>query len=212
MKAELPWLAAGDLVFVEGSGWLSKAIRRFTRLPAEPPTRANHVGMIVRGGQGSGAHLLEALVRVRECPLGEAYGGTKARISIFRPKQLPPRAQAELVRAALAYKGRRYGVLKIPLYALDFALSWALYPAHLTARALSAQELDRRALDVYLFRRLANGDRFPVCSRLVAHVFASIGFDFGVPWRAASPDDIFDFCRSEPTRYRCVVPWRRIPR
>ena len=48
-------------------------------------------------------------------------------------------------------------------------------------------------------------DRYPICSWLVAHAFKKAGKTFGVKPGAATPDDIWDFVRSNPDKYETVI-------
>ena len=47
-----PRLEPPDIFFTRGTGWLSGAIRKLTRSRGEPPTIANHVGLIGYPGDG----------------------------------------------------------------------------------------------------------------------------------------------------------------
>ena len=60
-------------------------------------------------------------------------------------------------------------------------------------------------LGAYVFRRLA-GDRYPICSWLVAHSFKKARLFFGVEADEAQPDDIWDFAQQNPGRYREFRP------
>jgi hypothetical protein len=85
------------------------------------------------------------------------------------------------VAAAERYVGRRYGYLKMLAHLLDWLF-----------------------LGVYLFRRIASMDRYPICSWVVAHAYGKTGRHFGVAPGAASPDDIWDYVVAHPQEYRCV--------
>ncbi len=58
----------------------------------------------------------------------------------------------------------------------------------------------------YVFRRLTQDDRYPICSWVVACSFAKADKNFGVVPGAASPDDIWDFCKANPDKYTEVLP------
>ena len=64
----------------------------------------------------------------------------------------------------------------------------------------------------YVFRRLDQMDKYPICSWLVAHSYKKIGKDFRVPAGAATPDDIWDFCDKNPDKYRRVRSLGLLPR
>lgn len=170
----------GDVVLVRGSGFLSRAIRFFTRSVGESRTSVNHVGVIV--SDGSDPVIVEALRTVQAARLSVAYPpNPKEWVAVYRPTNIP---EADLIRIgdfARAQIGKSYGYLKLVLHALDWAL-----------------------LGAYVFRRLGRMENYPICSWLVAHAYASAGYDFGVDDDAASPDDIWDFVTSHGDKYACV--------
>lgn len=53
--------------------------------------------------------------------------------------------------------------------------------------------------------RFAGVERWPVCSTLAAHAYASAGYYLGVPPLSATPDDIDDYVRSHPERFHEVT-------
>lgn len=176
-----PALQAGDVFLTRGSGLVSRLIRFFTRSFGEPRTRANHVGVVVRGGPFGEAVVVEALRTVKRRRLVKGYAGTRNHVAVFRPINLTDDERRVIVHAAQAYVGRKYGYLKILTHSLDWLLQGA-----------------------YVFRRLTDSDNYPICSWVVAHAFAKAGKDFGVEPGAASPDDIWDFCVEETDKYQQV--------
>ena len=67
---------------------------------------------------------------------------------------------------------------------VDKKYGWLMIGAHF---------LDWLLLGSYVFRRLVPGNKYPICSWLVAHSFSEAGRYFGVNPGEASPDDIWDF-------------------
>jgi hypothetical protein len=56
--------------------------------------------------------------------------------------------------------------------------------------------------DVYLFRRLGNGNGYPVCSEITAITYdRALHYRFGVPPECADPDHIHDWLRSHPEEW-----------
>ncbi len=162
-------------------GW---AIRLFTRGFGESRTKVNHVGIVVEDGTVEEAIGVEALRTVKRHTLWSNYGpGSSSDITVFRPLNLSEEEKTLIVSMAVGYVGRKYGYLMIAAHFLDWFL-----------------------LGVYLFRRLVPGERYPICSWLVAHAFAQAGKDFGVDAGMASPDDIWDFVTSNPDTYRVIHP------
>lgn len=168
-----------DIVLTRGHGFLSRAIRLFTRGLGEPRTKVNHVGIVVRGGAPPAeAIIIEALSRVRRHSLGKRYGDGQSDVAIYRATNLTAKEKICIVVAAKRYEGRQYGYFKILLHFLDWMLQGA-----------------------YVFRRLSADDDYPICSWLVAHSYAKGGKNFGVKPAAASPDDIWDFVTKRPPNY-----------
>jgi hypothetical protein len=178
-------LEAGDIVFVRGSGLISRAIRLFSRRIGESRTMVNHVGLITTPGSILTAEITEARTRVRTRRLVDAYGLRGDSIAIYRARNLSHCDRATIAREALLrYQNLPYGWAKIVLHALDGLLN-----------------------GIYLFRRLAFLPNRPICSQLVASAYELAGFDFGVPAFAAQPDDIWDFVNTS-RKYRRMRPLR----
>ena len=181
-------LRPADVFFTHGTSVVSRLIRFFTRGAGESRTRVNHVGVVVGGGSYHEAIVVEALSTVRRHRLWGRYGPPKRDlVAIYRPVDLSPQETAQVVAGAMRYVGRKYG--------------WFMLIAHL---------LDWTLQGVYLFRRLAGIDRYPICSWVVAHAFLKAGRDFGVPAGAADPDDIWDYVVAHPDRYVRVHPLARL--
>lgn len=158
-------LLPGDIVFVHGRGWFASLIRRFTRSSGEPETWANHVEIMVNPYQ-----VIGALWRVLMRPIRLAYPDPST-IRIYRHTGLTEQQRWAVAREALVYRNRPYGVAKILAHAADWALGGR-----------------------YVFRRLIRVDRYPICSYVVGKAYdRAIGYRFGVPAKAASPDDIWDW-------------------
>ena len=174
---------AGDIVFVRGDSWLSRAIRRLTQDRGEAATVASHVGILIRGSDVlGGALIVEALMKVMRHRVNEKYKPGKGKLAVFRPVTLTDNELDSVLETANSYVGRKYGVLKIFLHFGDFCLGGC-----------------------YFFRKMGVLDSHPICSYLVAKCFSAVGKDFGVPDKAASPDDIWDFCLAS-RHYSLVRP------
>jgi hypothetical protein len=180
-------LLPGDVVLTRSGGIVGCFIRLFTRHIGESRTKASHTGIIVEAGPLQAAVIIEALSTVQRHRLWERYASGAHEVAVFRPINLTDAEIAAIVAKAETYVGRKYGYLKIFAHWLDWLLQGA-----------------------YVFRRLANQDRYPICSWVVAHAFGAAGKDFGVVPGAATPDDIWDFVTTNPDRYREVVALRRL--
>lgn len=167
-----------DIFFTRGSGLISRAIRIMTRSIGEPRTQINHVGLAITD------HLcIEAVgkgVIVRDSiPYYLKHGD---QIAIYRPINLDWIDKENIINKAMLYEGKTYGFVKMITHFLDWLL-----------------------LGAYVFRRLTNTDRYPICSWLVAQSYRAASKDFGVAAGAATPDDIWDFVVNNPDKYTCIV-------
>ena len=183
------YLKPADIVLTRGRGLVSRLIRLCTRRIGESRTKVNHVGVVVQRGLLRDAVIVEALSRVVEHRLAEQYGDGRSDVAVYRCRPLTELQRLAVAEAARDYVGRRYGYLKIALHSLDWLLQGA-----------------------YVFRRLGRMDRYPICSWLVAHVYARVYLperqSFGVKPGAATPDDIWDHISSCPNEWECVRPLR----
>ncbi|MDZ7721383.1 MAG: YiiX/YebB-like N1pC/P60 family cysteine hydrolase [candidate division KSB1 bacterium] len=174
----------GDIFFTRGTGFISKAIRLFSRSFGESRTRVNHVGLVVTAGSVKTCRVVEALHVVRRHSLWKRYGPPKPdRVAVYRPLNLSREEIEILVEEANEQVGKTYGYLKLLAHLLDWFLQGA-----------------------YVFRRLTRNKNYPICSWLVAHACSKIDKHFGVDPGAAQPDDIWDFVLSNPKKYMPVYP------
>lgn len=173
-------LQPADIFLTRGSGFVSRAIRFFSRRIGEPRTKASHSGIVVEGGLLDQAVVVEALSTVKRHRFMGRYGskvGTE--VAIYRPLNLSHEEQKTVVQTAESYVGRKYGYFQIVGHFFDWFLQGA-----------------------YVFRRLTRSDKYPICSWVVAQSFAKINKFFSVDPGAASPDDIHDFVTQNPDKYR----------
>jgi len=178
-------LAAGDLFFTRDAGFVSALIRFFTRSIGEARTKVSHVGLVVEGGPIEDAVVVEALSRVRRHRLWARYGRRRrTAVAVYRTKNLSAEQIRKIVEKAETYVGREYG--------------WP---------TIVAQFLDWLLQGTYFFRWIIGGDKYPICSWVVAHAYKEAGLHFNVQARAASPDDIWDFAVEErPDLYDEIRP------
>lgn len=181
-------LKPGDIFLTRGNGFISKAIRFFTRSIGESRTKVNHVGLVVEEGDLKSAVVVEALVKVKRHKLWSQYGPPKEdSVAVYRPLNLTDDEIDIIVREAEEQVGKDYGFLKIAMHFLDWMF-----------------------LGIYFFRRLVPDSRYPICSWLVAHSYSKAGKDFGVEPGAAEPDDIWDFIHERPRYFREIHPLKRL--
>ena len=183
-------LFPGDIFFTRGGAWISRAIRWAESRPGNRG-EVNHVGLVMTRAEFPDSEVVEALRKVERHTLKSQYEGTGTAIAVFRPVNLTDAERIQILRYADEMVGRKYDYAKIALHLVDGLLG----------------KVFRR--EVVFARRIASADHGPICSWVVAQAYASAGFDFGVPGRAADPDDIFDFCTTHPeiyARVRDLIP------
>jgi len=164
------FLETGDIIHVQSRGLLSFLIRVFSRGPLEPRSWASHSAMVLR--VDGGVEIIEATRKVGKRPF-DIYRNKSSRLVISRkPGGLDENPKSEIIKKSEYYHGLKYGVGKIILHFLDYICG-----------------------SIYLFRRLAIDNKYPICSWIVAYVYDRVlGYRFGVEPNAAQPDDISDHC------------------
>ena len=177
-------LEPGDIFLTRGSSFISRAIRFFTRSIGEKRTKVNHVGLVVQRGDVKTAIAVEALCKVMRHKLWICYGPPKKDlVAVYRATNLATEQIKDIVAEAEKHVGKEYGRLMI-----------------------AAHCLDRLFLGIYFFRGLVSGDKYPICSWVVADAFAEADKDFGVEVGMATPDDIWDFVVNNPDKYKEIHP------
>jgi hypothetical protein len=189
MDDKIMALEPGDIFFTRGTGLLSKCIRFCTRMVGEKRTRINHVGIVVSKGSIFSARTVEALSKVKMHSIwGEYSPPKKDMLAIYRPLGFTQDEIEKIVDAAKKQVGKRYGYIKLVVHFLD----WLCF-------------------GVYAFRRLVPGDKYPICSWLVAHSFSVVSANFGVDPGKAEPDDIWDFITHYwGSRFKTIRPLERL--
>jgi len=164
----------GDLILCHSPGWLPAAIRWATRRRGEPITYANHTAGFV-----DSETIVEALWKVERKPY---RGSMPEPHQVWRRKDLTPTERLKVALCAEQYVGRQYGVLKLFAHLGDAVL----------------EKLFGR--DVYIVRRLAFLDRYPICSWVWAWAYdKALNIRFrGLHPRFVTPDDMWDHVRENP--------------
>lgn len=177
-------LEPGDIFLTRGCGLLSKVIRYFTRSIGEKRTKVNHVGLVVQRGEVKTAIVVEALHKVMRHKLGLQYGPPKKDlVAVYRATNLTAEQVKDIVTEAEKHVGKKYGICMIVAHFFDWLF-----------------------LGIYFFRRLIPGNKYPICSWVVADAFAEVGKDFGVEVGMATPDDIWDFVVKNTDKYKEIHP------
>lgn len=177
-------LESGDIFLTRGCGFFSWAIRFVTRSIGEKRTKVNHVGIVVQRGDIKTAIVVEAQSKVVRHKLWSRYGPPKKDlVAVYRATNLAAEQVRDIVAEAEKQVGKKYGFLMIA--------------AHLK---------DCLFLGIYFFRRMIPGNKYPICSWVVADAFAKVGKDFGVEVGMATPDDIWDFIEKNSDKYKEIYP------
>ena len=165
----------GDIILTRGSGFISRAIRRFGK-EGDQEALVSHAGIFI-----SPMFVIEALSRVVTSAFPEDFKGKGAQYVVLSPKNVTDEQRRILALIASNFSARSYGYLKILGQAVDWltGTNWVTF-------------------------KLLVWDKYPYCSFLVAEAYRSIGKNFGVPSKSTTPDDILDFCIGHPDKYEIV--------
>ncbi len=175
---------AGDIFLTRGCSLLSWAIRFFTRSKGEKPTKVDHMGLVVQRSNIKTAIAIEALHKVMRHKLWLQYGPPKKdMVAVYRATNLAAEQIKDIVAEAEKQVGKKYGYCMIIAHLKDWIF-----------------------LGIYLFRRLIPGNKYPICSWVVADAFVKVGKDFGVEVGMATPDDIWDFVVKNTDKYKEIHP------
>ncbi|KKL17977.1 hypothetical protein LCGC14_2480160, partial [marine sediment metagenome] len=165
----------GDIILTRGSGFISRAIRRFGHEEGQEAL-VSHAGIFI-----SPMFVIEALSRVVTSAFPRDFKEKGSQYIVLSPKNVPDEQRRILALIASNFSARSYGYLKIV-----------------------GQMVDWMIMSNWFSSRVLTWDRYPYCSFLVAEAYRSIGMDFGVPSKSTTPDDILDFCMAHPEKYGIV--------
>lgn len=177
----------GDILFTRGDSLISKLIRFGERHPGDWIAIVNHAGIVVENGTIKTADAVEALLKVEKHTIWSYYKGMTDKIAIFRPIGLNDKEKNIITEKAIDYVGRSYGWFKILMHMLDYFLG-----------------------GIYFFRRLANSDKYPICSWVVANAYSKVGLNFGCDPGQANPDDLWDYCIEHPNKYELILDLQKL--
>lgn len=164
-------LLPGDCILSYNNSWISKAIR-FFRFDKNK-TRVSHAAIVVGDGL-----IVESLwrIRVKEVVKYDGQGIIVYRIpdTLLGTRNLDMKSPMDIRKAvarhAMLFAGDSYGVMKIPLFALD------------------------SIFHTYWFTQKLGISSFKVCSELYAYCWQKFGnLNFNTDWRSASPDSLDDW-------------------
>lgn len=168
-------LLPGDIVLYNNpESIVSKGIRIFTSRTSEEAVEATHVGLVTgRWPASHEAMVVEATSRgIKFQPIERAGG-----MMVVRARDLSPTTRRLIGNKAHDYLGRKYGYHKLIGQWIDWYLSQKFF----------------KGQDVYAARMLLGGDKYPICSWLVAKAYSAVGLHFGAELGQATPHDIHMF-------------------
>lgn len=163
----IPKLMAGDVILSRSQTWLSRKIRLFEKWRSGG-SRFSHA-LLALGELTEKPEVIEALWKVTRNSL-EKYSDQE--IVIYRKKNLTQGQRNEIALKCVSVERSTYGIMKIPLLALD-----AMFRT-------------------YWFSQHLGFSNFKVCSELIAWAYDEVLNEsvFGCNWRSVSPDVIDDYC------------------
>ncbi len=181
----------GDIVGTWGPWKLSEGIRRWTRQKGEPPSVVNHTEVVVVGASDiREVETVAALLRsgVIQHRLGDAYGGTRNKVEVWRADNFDTTDRALIGMTAQHFIGQRY-----PCHRLVFQL-------------VDEMIFGGR----FIFRRLAIVPGLRICTPLVVEAIWPTGYHFGFKDPSqANPDSLRDFLEGDD-HYRVIHPLQEI--
>lgn len=183
------YVQPGDWFGTVREHWLSRSIRRLTQTWGESRSRISHVGVFTEAGLVTEAMAVEAQRSVvRHNPIRSRVGSSEI-ICIFRYFDLTYPERERIAEKAESYVGRSYGYWKLATHALDWLLGGP-----------------------YLFRRITDDGRYPICSWVGAFAYEEVlpGV-FGMDPRAVQPDDMWDVVVGTPEEWYTVLPPSPVP-
>lgn len=178
-----PIVRAGDILLVRGSATISRLILWGERSKAdgEDAPLPSHAALIVDDHGG----IVEANADGVDytADLFAKYDDIAHKIAIYRPIGLTSVQRSMVVLNGRRLQGRPYGYLELFVHMADQKL-------------FGGRVVARKLLSVV-------GDRFEICSKVVAQAYAGVR-SFGVPAYAAEPDDILRWVKAHPEQWAPV--------
>ena len=172
-------LKAGDIILSRSGTWLSKAIRWVTALQSGSAEYSHAAAALSKG------LCIEALW---EITISEIKKYDNQTIQVWR-LPLTEKDRRSFERGMLQLAGENYGLLKLPLFALD-------------AFSTQVGKLFGAKQPCYWFTKTFNLTNLPVCSQLVVYGIQKFtDYDFldeqgvMVDWKTVSPDRLQDLMK-----------------
>lgn len=169
-----------DLIFTHSNSILGKSISYFETGYKESPAYATHVA-----GIGNHDNVVEASIKVIDIEWSK-WGENVFDFQLWRKISLTMTERFRIAQYAESQVGKKYGALKIIPHAMDGVLSKFIGGSP------------------YIFRRICFIKDYPICSWLWAYGFNIVGEKFGGEPNELDPDDMHDYCVSNP------MDWIRI--
>lgn len=183
----LPDLLPGDIILSRQNNWLSKSIRWFGKR-ATGSARFSHAAMAL-GHLTEKPECIEALWKVTRSPLSK-YENQE--IVVYRMKNLDIGVRNEIALRAISIEQQAYGLLKIPLFALDGVFKTYFFTSHF---GLSHYKVCSE-LAAWAYEKTFDKFKKTVLADLCKRLGKNPPFKKG--WRSISPDFLDDHCSKSP--------------
>ncbi|MEM3508590.1 MAG: hypothetical protein QXJ06_00670 [Candidatus Aenigmatarchaeota archaeon] len=183
-------IRACDILGYASNKLIGKVIKFFEEGYREEKSVISHTGLFVNDANC----LEEAIIIEALFPKGvvcryfyDNYKDELENCYILRPLNLKEEDKEKIIDEAFNLVGSGYGVLKLIPQALDGMISKIF-----------------RKRNVVLFKKICLIDKMPICSTLVGYVFKKRGYEFGIRYNYANPDDIWDFAIRNRDKYEII--------
>jgi hypothetical protein len=177
-----PDFLPGDVIFLASRGDLPGRLGSWiAQSRGEDSTYAVHTAQFL---DASTIMEMDFLTETRD--LGHLLKGRRG-FEVWRRQGLTAEQRQALTLKALVYSGTKFGWGKLVTHVLDGLINKIL----------------RR--EVFLFRRLNHGDRYPICSWITAFAYErALHYRFGVPPEYADPDQMHDWVKIHPREWTLI--------
>jgi hypothetical protein len=178
----------GDVLFFESKGDVPGHLGKWiARSRGERSTYSVHTAQFLDAGT-----ILEMNYVVMKRNFRQVLKARRG-FEVWRYRSLTDEQRRALTQQALAYFEMKFGWAKLLTHALDGLIN----------------KLARK--EFFLFRRLNNSHRYPVCSWITAFSYdRALNYRFGIPPECADPDEMHDWVTAHPGEWELV--FRHTPR
>jgi hypothetical protein len=160
----------GDIIFTYSGGIFSNLIRWITKR-ANNDVIMTHAAIAINANYFVETDITARISSIESLEKNRYY-------EIWSCQDLSDLEREIIVEKAKTYIDRIYSIPKILSHALD-----AIF-GKITSR------------NIFFFRKIADSDKYIICSWIVSCVYTKVGFNFTEPYYIATPDNIHDFIKT----------------